>query len=93
MSAVKEKTTRDALKEVLAHAEAPVGPGEAAKAAEKNPNTVRTVLRQMFRQGEVVALNDSTYCLPQQFPAVIARVGVQGEDRTAGDGAQKEARR
>ena len=92
MSAVEDKTTRDALKEVLARAEAPVGPGEAAKAAEKNPNTVRTVLRQMFRQEEVVALNDSTYCLPEQFPSVIARVGVQGEDRTAGDGAQKEAR-
>ena len=86
MPDLAEMTTKQAVLEVLKGAEKPLGPREVEAATDKNYNTIRTVLRGLFNQGDVAALKDNTYCLPGQFPDVIEQIGVQD------DGASDDAR-
>jgi hypothetical protein len=70
-------TAGEAALEVLARADEPLSAKELSERAGRNYSTIRGALRVLFRKGQVVALNDETYCLPDQFPEAIRKMGVQ----------------
>lgn len=90
-SRADQLTTAEAVLSALGAAPHPLSAIDLAKRTGKNYNTVRSVLRTLFKQGHVWALNDQTYCLPGAFPEVAGRLGIQPRGGPAGEGHPNDA--
>lgn len=76
-AAFKDVTVPEAIIRVLEEAKAPLSAKEIAGISRKNYSTVRGQLRTLFSKGDILALNNQTYCLPGRFAEEVARYGIQ----------------